>query len=106
MKPAKLNLVIHQRATFRQSFDFGMDLSGYTVYAQVWDAARRTQYASFTVQWTAQASGQFDLVLPYATTSDLKKDAVWDLLLEQPDGERYYYLEGDVTIDLGYSAPA
>lgn len=106
MKPAKLNLVIHQRATFRQSFDFNINLTGYTVYAQIWDAARRTQYASFTVEWTSQADGQFDLVLPFATTSGLKKNAVWDLLLQYPSGERYYWLEGDITIDPGYTEPS
>ena len=106
MKPAQLNLTIYQRATFRQSFDFDIDLTGHTVYAQVWDSGRRTQYAGLTVEWTNQAAGQFDLVLPYADTTLLKKDAVWDLLIEQPDGERNYWLEGSVTIDLGYTAPA
>lgn len=105
MTPGTLNLTVYQRATFRQSFDFGIDLSGYSVYAQIWDKARRTKYADFTVEFTNQAAGQFDLVLPYATTTGLTKDAYWDVLLEEPGGERHYWLEGTVTIDAGYTAP-
>lgn len=105
MTPGTLNLTIYQRATFRQSFDFSIDLSGYLAYAQVWDKSRRTKYADFTIEWTNQAAGQFDLVLPFATTSVLTKNAYWDFLLEAPSGERDYWLEGTVTIDPGYTEP-
>lgn len=106
MTPGTLNLTIHQRATFRQSFDFGIDLNGYSVYAQIWDKARRTKYADFTVEFTDQAAGQFDLVLPYTTTTSLTKNAFWDILLEEPSGERSYWLEGEVVIDEGYTEPS
>lgn len=106
MTPGTLNLKIYQRATFRQSFDFDLDLSGYGVYAQIWDKNRRTKYADFVVQWTNQAAGQFDLVLSYNITTALTKDAVWDLLLETPSGERQYWLEGEVKIDPGYTEPS
>ena len=105
MKPGTLNLTVYQRATFRQSFDLGIDLSGYSVYAQVWDKARRTKYTDFTVEFTNQAAGQFDLVLSYTVTTGLTKDAYWDLLIEEPSGERNYWLEGIVVIDPGYTAP-
>lgn len=106
MIPGTLNLKVYQRATFRQGFDLNADLSGYQVYAQIWDKPRRTKYADFTVQWTDQAAGQFDLVLSYATTTALTKDAFWDLLLEEPSGERNYWLEGEVKIDPGYTEPS
>ena len=101
--PGTLNLTIYQRATFRLPLSLNADMTGSTLLAQLWDEKRRTKYADFTIEWTDQSEGEFELVLPFTTTRELTKNAKWDLLQVTPSGEREYWLEGDVVIDPNYT---
>lgn len=108
--PARRDIKIPQRSTYRQRMRLKADgvalnATGYQLVAQVWDRRRLTKYADLTVQWVDQATGLFELVLQYPGTTAVVKDGVWDLLVIQPDGDRYFWLEGNAYLDQGYSAP-
>lgn len=110
IRPARLDITIPQRATFRKRLRLKaggapLNATGYQLVAQVWARRRLTKYADLTVQWIDQATGLFELVLQYPATAAVVKDGEWDLLVIQPDGDRYYWLEGMAYLDTGMSAP-
>jgi hypothetical protein len=104
IRPARRDITIPQRATYRQRMRLRLNATGYQLVAQVWDRRRTTKYADLTVVWIDQATGLFELVLQYPSTTAVTKDGVWDLLVIQPDGDRYYWLEGAAYLDIGHSA--
>lgn len=108
--PARRDITIPQRATFRQRMRLKaagqpLNATGYQLVAQVWDRWRTTKYADLTVVWIDQAVGLFELVLQFPATTAVVQDGVWDLLVIEPGGDRYYWLEGNAFLDLGHSAP-
>ena len=105
MNPASLDITIHQRATFRQAFTLPFNCTGYTIVAQVWSEKRRALLFEFTVQWINQALGSFYLVANYQDTTNMKKNGIWDLMVIQPNNERYYWIEGTAILDLGVTDP-
>lgn len=106
IKPARRDITIPQRATYRQRMRMkGVNATGYQLVAQVWDRRRTTKYADLTVVWIDQATGLFELVLQYPSTTAVVKDGMWDLLVIEPSGDRYYWLEGNAYRDQGLSAP-
>mgnify|MGYP006266866253 FL=1 len=110
IRPARRDITILQRATYRERMRLKADgvalnATGYQLVAQVWDRRRLTKYADLTVQWVDQATGLFELVLQYPGTTAVVKDGVWDLLVIEPGGDRYPWLEGNAYLDPGYSAP-
>jgi hypothetical protein len=107
IRPARLDITIPQRATFRKRMRLkGVNATGYQLVAQVWDGPRRlTKYADLAVVWIDQATGLFELVLQYQGTTPIPKDGEWDLLVIEPGGDRYYWLEGRAYRDPGLSAP-
>jgi hypothetical protein len=105
MEPARLDITIHQRATFRKEFTLPFDCTGHTILAQVWAERRRSLLFEFTTEWIDQELGNFYLVANYADTTQMKKDGIWDLMVIQPDEERYYWLEGIAKLDPGITEP-
>lgn len=110
IKPARRDITIPQRATYRQRMRLKaggqpLNATGYQLVAQVWDRRRTTKYADLTVEWIDQATGLFELVLQYPGTTAVVKDGMWDLLVIEPSGDRYYWLEGNAYRDQGLSAP-
>lgn len=108
--PARRDITIPQRATFRQRMRLKaagqpLNATGYQLVAQVWDRRRTTKYADLTVVWIDQTAGLFELVLQFPATTAVVQDGVWDLLVIEPGGDRYYWLEGNAFLDLGHSAP-
>lgn len=101
MKPATWNITIHQRATFRESFRLPFDCTDYEVVAQVWSKRREELLLDFDVDWINRTTGEFDLVADFTATRAMTKSGEWDLLVIQPNGERYYWLEGIATLDPG-----
>jgi hypothetical protein len=111
IRPGRHDITIPQRATFREPLRLKangapLNLAGYDAVAQVWDRRRTTKQAELAIDWVDRTAGRIDLVLAHTLTATIVKDGQWDLLLIQPNGERYYWLEGTAYIDLGYSAPA
>ncbi len=109
MAPAKYNLEINQRATFRRQFRLrdsnGDPLfeAGDEFFAQFWDDKRRTLFAQFDVTVVDLATGTIELFLPFTVTRGLTLPGVWDLLMVRSNGDREYLLEGFISIDLGYT---
>lgn len=106
MKPGRYDIVLPQRATYSAEITLPINLAGHSVYAQMWSSdKRRIKVADFAIVIIDAANGVFKLELPWETTSNIRKPGVWDLLIVYPNGTRSYWLEGEVTIDVGLTTP-
>jgi hypothetical protein len=103
MKPARYDITIHQRATFRERFKLPINATGYSIVAQVWSKRREELLLNFSVQWVNQAQGEFDLYASRTATRGVTKSGEWDLLVIEPGGDGFYWLEGTATLDPGQS---
>ena len=109
--PANYNIRPQRRAdfpldvTFKDSTGAAINLTGWTVLAQAWDAARTAKIGDFTVTITSAANGQVRLLLPYTVTTSLPAECRYDVMLVAPSGLREFYLEGIVRASEGYTTP-
>jgi hypothetical protein len=90
---------------FEDSTGADINLTGWTVYAQIWDAGRTIKHADFAVTYTNRATGSISIALTDVQTAALPDEAFYDVLLEDSSGLRNYYLEGIVYVSQGYTAP-
>jgi hypothetical protein len=111
ISPGTYNFTLQRRADysldlqFKDSNDAAIDLTGYTVYAQAWNEGRTTKSADFTVAYTNRSNGQIKISLTDTQTATFPDELRYDVLLENPSGEREYYLEGIIFVSQGYTAP-
>jgi hypothetical protein len=111
VQPGQHNIAIQRRADYDLSLQFkdstgaAINLTGWTAYAQVWNASRTTKYADFTVTYTNRAAGTIAIALTDTQTTAFPDEAYYDVLLEDSSGLRNYYLEGIVFVSEGYTAP-
>jgi len=109
--PATYNIRPQRRAdypftvTFKDGSGSVVDLTGYTVLAQVWDKGRTVKQADFTVTIADPSNGQVLLNLSYTDTASLPDESYYDVMLIAPSGTREYYLQGVVRPSEGYTAP-
>jgi hypothetical protein len=112
VQPGQHNITVQRRADydlqlqFKNSAGVGIDLTGWTAYAQVWNQGRTTKYADFAVTYIDRATGQIKIALTDVQTADFPSEAFYDVLLEDTAGLRNYYLEGIVYVSEGYTQPA
>lgn len=110
VSPGIYNINLQRRADyslalqFKDSSSAPINLTGWTAYAQVWDRARTTKYADFTVAYTSRPNGQISISLSNSQTSSFPDECFFDVLLENPSGLREYYLEGTIYVSQGYTA--
>ncbi len=91
---------------FKDNTDNAINLTGYTVFAQCWDLARKVKYADFNVAYTNRANGTIDISLTDAQTKTFSINKLaYDVLLQAPSGLREYYLQGVITMSEGYTEP-
>ena len=109
--PATYNMTVQRRAdhsiqlVFKDSSSAAINLTGYTVAAQVWDEPRSNKYADFTVTYTNRATGTVDIALTDTQTATFSPDVLkYDVVLTNPSGLKEYYLEGTIFISEGYTA--
>ena len=109
--PGKKNFTVDRRAdfpirlTFKDSTGSAIDLTGYTVAAQVYDESRSTKYADWTVAYTNRTGGIVDISLSDTDTATFTPSVLfYDVLLTEPGGNKNYYLEGKLFISEGYTA--
>jgi len=109
--PGKKNFTVDRRAdfpiklTFKDSTGSAINLSGYTVAAQVYDESRSTKYADWTVAYTDRTNGIVDISLTDTQTATFTPSILfYDVLLTEPGGSKNYYLEGKLFISEGYTA--
>lgn len=60
--------------------------------------------ADFDITITDAVEGQLQMKIDWQDTTLFKKAAFWDLQVVYDNGDRDYWLEGEVTIDPGLTA--
>lgn len=111
IEPGQYNISVQRRADydlqlrFKDSAGADLNLTGWTVYAQVWDQNRSTKYADFAVTYTDRATGQVSIALTDTQTAVFPNEVFYDVMLENTSGLRNYYLEGIVYVSEGYTQP-
>ena len=110
IKAARHDITIPQRGTFRQRMRLkaggvAVNATGYQLVAQVWNRQRTTKLADGVITWIDQSNGLFELVIQYPVTRLITQDGQWDLMVIEPSGDRYYWLEGTAFLDRNYSEP-
>lgn len=109
--PGNYNISLRRRADygiylkFKDSTNTPINITGWTIYAQVWNYDRTTKYADFTVTYTDRATGLVAIILTDTQTATLPDECYYDVLLENPSGLREYYLKGTMYVSEGYTAP-
>ena len=108
--PATKDFTVDRRAdfglrlTFKDSTGTGINLTGYTVAAQVWEETRTTKYADWTVTYTNRTTGTVDISLSDTQTATFSPNELkYDVLLTEPSGNKNYYLQGTLYISEGYT---
>jgi hypothetical protein len=107
MDPAKYDITIHQGATFDLLLQYKdgngvpVNMTSYTVAAQLWNRLGTAKLSDFTFSWETQASGSFRLKLASTVTSGITEQGQYDVLVTKPNGDKFYLLEGNAFIDLG-----
>ena len=111
INPGKYNMTVQRRAdhsiqvVFKDSSNNGINLTGYTVAAQVWEETRTTKYADFTVGYINRSNGTVDLSLTDTQTGTFTPDVLkYDVALTNGSGLKEYYLEGTIFVSEGYTA--
>jgi hypothetical protein len=111
VQPGQHNITVQRRADYDLSLQFkdstgaGIDITGWTAYAQVWNESRTVKYADFSIIYTNRATGSINIALTDTQTAGFPNEAFYDVLLENSGGLRNYYLEGIVYVSEGYTAP-
>lgn len=109
--PAAYNISLQRRAdyilplVFKDSTNTGINLSGWTIVAQVWNQTRTTKYADFTVTNTNLSIGSISISLTDEQTATFPNEVYYDVMLINPSNVREYYMEGIIFVSEGYSAP-
>ena len=86
------------------SNDAAVDLSAFTIAAQVWDKDRTGKYADFTVVKTNATNGEFTMSLTHVQTLQFTPNELsYDVLLLNAAGEREYYIQGNIFVSEGYT---
>ena len=111
ISPGTYNMTIQRRSdhniqlVFKDSNSNAINLTGFTVEAQVWEETRTTKYADFGVTYTNRSTGTIDLALTDTQTATFSPNLLkYDVLLTNPSGLKEYYLEGDIFMSEGYTA--
>ena len=109
--PGTYNMTVQRRAdhsiqlVFKDNNDTAINLTGFTVAAQVWDEPRSNKYADFGVTYTNRATGTIDLALTDTQTATFSPSVLkYDVLLTDTNGLKEYYLEGTIFMSEGYTA--
>lgn len=110
ISPGTYNIILQRRADYSIDLQFkdntgtAINLTGWTVYSQVWNKTRTTKYADFTITYTNRLTGQVSLALTDTQTTTFPDECYYDVLLENPSSIREYYLEGTIYVSEGYTA--
>lgn len=109
VEPATYDITIYQGATFdllvqyKDSNGTPVNMSGYTVTAKLFNRKGTAKLADFTSSFVTQASGLFRIKLSAATTSGITEQGQYDVLLTDPNSDKFYILEGAAFWQQGFS---
>ena len=111
ISPGTYNMTVQRRSdhsiqlVFKDSSNNAIDLTGFTVAAQVWEETRTTKYADFAVTYTDRSAGTVDIALTDTQTATFSPNVLkYDVLLTNASGLKEYYLEGNIFVSEGYTA--
>ena len=111
IQPATYDFSVQRRANhsipllFKDSSNKAINLTGFTVAAQVWEETRTTKYADFSVTYTDRTAGSVKISLTDTQTATFTPNELkYDVLLTNGSGEKEYYLEGTIFVSEGYTA--
>ena len=111
ISPANYDMTVQRRSdhaiqlVFKDSNNDAINLTGFTVAAQVWEETRTTKYADFGVTYTNRTTGTIDIALTDTQTATFSPDILkYDVLLTNGAGLKEYYLEGTIFVSEGYTA--
>ena len=103
--PAKCNITLVQDATYRKRYAVRrdgalLDLTGATIDADIYDTSTDALIESFTPDLITGEVGQFFLEMTSAETRALTAGSGyrWDLAITEASGDRFYYVEGNLTV--------
>ncbi len=111
VQPGTYNISLRRRADFSLDLQFKdsssavINLTGSTIYAQVWNEARTKKSADFAVTYTNRSNGQVTINLTDTQTTTFADSLKYDVMLEDSAGKREYYLKGTVSVSQGYTEP-
>jgi hypothetical protein len=109
ISPGTYNISLQRRADyyvtlqFKDSTGAAINLTDWSVEAEIWNKPRTIKYVDFTITYTNRVTGTISIALTDTETTALPTKAYYDVLLINPSGLREYYLEGDVNVCEGYS---
>ena len=108
--PGVKNFTVDRRAdfpirlTFKDSTGTAINLTGFTVAAQVYNEDRSTKFADWSVSYVDRPNGIVDISLSDTDTASFTPNILfYDVLLTEPSGSKNYYLEGKLFINEGYT---
>ena len=111
IQPGTYNFTLQRRSDhaipllFKDSSSNAINLTGFTVAAQVWEETRTTKYADFSVTYTDRTAGSVKISLTDTQTATFTPEVLkYDVLLTNGSGEKEYYLEGTIFVSEGYTA--
>ena len=111
ISPATYNFTLQRRSDhsipliFKDSSNNPINLTGFTVAAQVWEETRTTKFADFTVVYTNRTAGTVDISLTDTQTATFSPNVLkYDVALTNGSGLKEYYLEGTIFVSEGYTA--
>ena len=110
VSPGIYNISLQRRADYYVTLQFKdstgtvINLTGWTVAAQVWNKNRTTKYADFAVDYTDRIAGTVSISLTDTQTADFPDEAYYDVLLTDQSDIKEYYLEGVIYVSEGYTA--
>jgi len=109
--PGTYNMTVQRRSdhsvpiVLKDNSGTAINLTGFTVAAQVWDESRSTKYADWAITYTDRGNGIIDMNLADTDTANFTPDILfYDVLLTEPGGNKNYYLEGKLFVSEGYTA--
>ncbi len=111
IEPGTYNFTLQRRSdhtiplVFKDGNNNAINLTGFTVAAQVWEETRTTKFADFSVAYTDRVAGSVSITLTDAQTATFTPEILkYDVLLIDAGGNREYYLEGTIFMSEGYTA--
>ena len=110
IEPGTYNFTLQRRSdhtiplVFKDGNNNAVNLTGFTVAAQVWEETRTTKFADFSVAYTDRVAGSVSITLTDAQTATFTPEILkYDVLLIDAGGNREYYLEGTIFMSEGYT---
>ncbi len=111
IEPGTYNFTLQRRSDhtipliFKDGNNNAVNLTGFTVAAQVWEETRTTKFADFTVAYTNRTAGTVDISLTDTQTATFSPNVLkYDVALTNGSGLKEYYLEGTIFVSEGYTA--